>query len=250
MDSRIQIRSGLQSQGIPSPSLAWIQGAMPNRSPLPPLPALIATVKTRLLAADLTSGQMFDSLPPTFASNASSLEVRESRLLQDTPVQVLDIENLSKSRWEQVEELEAISRGEQTKGREIVRLPTGNDDDESMTDTQPNQTGASGAARSGATAATSASTAASKSSTHRLIVQDCKGQKMYALELKRIEKIGINSLNIGEKIMLKKGTLIARGTILLEPTTCTILGGKVEAWQKSWVEGRLARLQAQTGGSR
>ncbi|KAI1260303.1 hypothetical protein F5Y18DRAFT_259848 [Xylariaceae sp. FL1019] len=244
MDLRTQIRSGLQSQGIPAPSLVWIQGAMPTRNPLPPLPALVATVKTRLLAADLTSGQIFDSLPPVFASNAGSLDVKESKLLQDTPVQVLDIENLSKSRWEQVEELEAISRGEQTKGREIVRLPTGNEDDESLTDTQSYQAGASGAARNGSTAA------ASKSSTHRLIVQDCKGQKLYALELKRIERIGINSLNIGEKIILKKGTLIARGTILLEPTTCTILGGKVEAWQKSWVEGRLARLREQTGDSR
>lgn len=256
MDLPSQIRSGLQNQGIPPPSLSWIRTAMPNRNPLPPLPALIATVKTRLLVADLTNPVLFDLPPPAFPPNSSNLDVKEIQLPRDILVQVLDIENLTKSKWEQVEELEAIARGEQTRGREIIRLPTGNEEDDDAVDGQATQFPVNGSDRSGlqgrggpAAAAGNAntSTAASKSSTHRLVLQDCKGQKLYGLELKRIDKIGIGTLNIGEKFILKRGAIIARGTLLLEPTTCTILGGKVEAWQKSWVEGRLDRLRKDVG---
>ncbi|KAI1424166.1 RecQ mediated genome instability protein Rmi1 [Xylaria sp. FL1777] len=253
MDLPAQIRSGLQSQGLPPPSLAWIQSAMPNRNPLPPLPALIATVKTRFLAADLTSPALFDSPSPAFPSNPSNPEVREVKLTWDIPVQVLDIENLSKSKWEQVEELEAIARGEQTRGREIVRLPTGSEEDGFAVDGQATQLTVNGVerpavqGRGGSAASVTTANAVSKTSTHRLVLQDCKGQKLYGLELKRIDRIGIGSLNIGEKITLKKGATLARGTILLEATTCAILGGKVEAWQKDWVEGRLARLREAVG---
>ncbi|KAI0007886.1 hypothetical protein F4779DRAFT_485741 [Xylariaceae sp. FL0662B] len=248
MDLTVQIRTGLQNQGYPAPSLAWIQSAMPNRNPLPPLPALIATVKTRLLAADLTNPALLESPAPSFPPNLSNPEVREIRLDRDVPVQVLDIDNLTKSKWEQVEELEAIARGEQTRGREIIRLPTGNEEDDGVSESSATQSAAG--ERSGATGrgGTTAGNAASKTSTHRLVLQDCKGQRLYGLELKRIERIGIGTLNIGEKIMVRKGAVVARGVILLEPATCTILGGKVEAWQKAWLDGHLARLQEAVGG--
>ncbi|GAW26615.1 putative mediated genome instability protein rmi1 [Rosellinia necatrix] len=256
MDLPEQIRSGFQSQGLPLPSVAWIQTAMPNRSPLPPLPALIATVKTRFLAADLTNPALFDSPSPAFPPNSGSPEVKEVKLVYDVPVQVLDIENLSKSKWEQAEELEAIARGEQSKGRQIIRLPTGDEADEFSVDGQPAQSTASAVDRPGlrgnaAAPSGAAANVASKAATHRLLLQDCRGQQRYGLELKRIDKIGIGTLNIGEKIILKKGAILARGTVLLDPTTCTIIGGKVEMWQKDWVEGRLARLREALGaGSR
>ncbi|KAI1744914.1 hypothetical protein F4680DRAFT_403681 [Xylaria scruposa] len=252
MDLPAQIRSGLQNQGLPRPSISWIKTAMPNRNPLPPLPALIATVKTRFLAADLTHPALFDSPSPAFPPNASNPEVKEVKLTWDIPVQVLDIENLSRSKWDQVEELEAIARGEQTKGRKVIRLPTGDEEDEFAVDGQTTQQTANSTDRPGmqgrgpAPSATVA-TAATKTSTHRLVLQDCKGQKLYGLELKRIDKIGIGTLNIGEKIILKRGAILARGTLLLDPTTCVILGGKIEAWQKEWVEGRLARLREAVG---
>ncbi|KAI1171702.1 hypothetical protein F4777DRAFT_42968 [Nemania sp. FL0916] len=252
MDLPAQIRAGLQRQGLPTPSLAWIQTAMPNRNPLPPLPALIATVKTRFLAADLTNPALFDAPSPAFPPNCSNPELKDVKLTWDIPVQVLDIENLSRSKWDQVEELESIARGEQTRGREIIRLPTAEEDDGSADNGQATQATANGAGRPGmqgrgASAATAPASAATKTSTHRLVLQDCKGQKLYGLELKRIEKIGIGTLNIGEKIMLKRGAILARGTLLLDPVTCTVLGGKVEAWHKNWVEGRLARLREAVG---
>ncbi|KAI2631229.1 hypothetical protein GGS21DRAFT_170509 [Xylaria nigripes] len=253
MDVPAQIRSGLRSQGLPPPSLAWIQNAMPNRTPLPPLQALIATVRTRFLATDLTNSALFDSLPPVLPPNASSPEAKEAMLNCDILVQVLDIDNLSKSKWEQVEELEAIARGEQTKGREIIRLANGDEHDESGLDGPVQQSTAGDAERpgpqirGGSAISTTFGNTATKASTHRLVLQDCKGQKVHGLELKRIDKIGIGSLNIGEKILLKRGAIVARGTLLLEPTTCIILGGKVEVWQKVWVESRLSRLREAVG---
>ncbi|KAI1819916.1 hypothetical protein F4861DRAFT_97961 [Xylaria intraflava] len=253
MDLTAQISSGLRSQGLPPPSSAWIRAALPNRNPLPPLQALVATVKTRFLATDLTNPALFSSPPPAFPPNLSSPEVQEVKLNNDVLVQVLDIDNLSKSKWDQVEELETIARGEQTRGREIIRLTTGNEDEEDGVDGQATQAADNNAerlgpqGRGGSAASANTANAATKSSTHRLVLQDCKGQKVHGLELKRIDRIGTGTLNIGEKIILKRGTTVARGALLLEPTTCTILGGKVEAWQKFWVESRLSRLREAVG---
>ncbi|KAK8088151.1 RecQ mediated genome instability protein Rmi1 [Apiospora hydei] len=241
MDLAAQIRSGLQRQGLPTPTLEWVQAVLPNRNPMPPLQALIATAKARLMVVDITNGTVLDASAPALSPNLSNMEVVETKLSRDVLVQVLDIDNLTKSKWEQVEELEAIARGEQTRGREMIRLPAaGEDDDEVSYSSASTQalSSAPGGARGG-----NGASATPKNSTHRLVLQDCKGQKVHGLELHRIERIGIGTMNIGEKILLKKGATVARGMVLLEPTNCTILGGKVEAWQKAWFDNRLARLK-------
>lgn len=249
MDPAVQVRTALQKQGLPAPSLAWIQNVLPNRKPMPPLAALVATARARLMAADIANASVLDPAAAATAAaalpaNLSNPEVRELRLGRDVLVQVLDIDNLTKSKWEQVEELEAIARGEQTRGREIIRLPAAGEDDGNNND---DASYSSAATQSVAAAARSApganASAAPKNSTHRLVLQDCKGQKVYGLELKRMEKIGVATMNIGEKILLRKGATVARGIVLLDPATCTIMGGRVEAWQKAWLDGRLARLK-------
>ncbi|KAH8668707.1 hypothetical protein BX600DRAFT_435230 [Xylariales sp. PMI_506] len=257
MELAAQVSSSLQSQGLPSPTLSWIRSVLPNRDPMPPLPALTATTKARLMATDITNPGVLD-IPITAAlpTNITDQKFQEAKLSKDILVQVLDIDNLSKSKWEQVEELEAIARGEQTKGREIIRLANTGEDGEDEAgsggdygySTATSQAVGSMAqnARSGAQAEPGTG-GSSKNSTHRLILQDCRGQKVYGLELKRMDKIGVGTTNIGEKILLKKGAIVARGTVLLEPASCVVLGGKVEAWQKAWLEGRLARLRDAIG---
>lgn len=202
------------------------------------------TAKTRLLASDLTTPGLLD---PAAAASALCLpdatanpQAREARLPRDAYVQVVDIEDLSRSRWDQAEELESVERGERTRGREVIRLlPVGGAGAEGGEE----EVVATPAARQGG----DAGGGPSRNATHRLVLQDCKGQKVFALELTRVPRIGVGSLHIGEKILLRKGTVVARGTIMLEPSTCQILGGKVEAWQKAWVEGRLARLKEAVG---
>lgn len=150
-------------------------------------------------------------------------------------MQVVDIENLSLSRWEQVEELESIARGERTRGREIVRVEDEDEGNEPRSQTQ----------RPVVTEGV-----AGRNATHRLVVQDKLGKRMFAIEMERLEKIGVGKTLMGEKILLKKGLVVARGTLLLTGDKCVFLGGKVDAWQKSWTDGRLARLKEATGGDR
>lgn len=256
MSLAAQINVQLRGHNLPPPSQPWLQALISARDPPPPLPSLVMTAKTRLLASDLTTPGLLDpdSIPNiSLPSGITNAAVKETRLGRDIYVQVADIEDLAKSRWEQVEELEAIERGEQTRGREVVRLPAnGADVDEAQDGTLdgpgPRATGPGRAGDQPAPARL-----ASNKATHRLILQDCKGQNVYGLELKRIPRIAIGTLNLGEKILLRKGAVVARGAVLLEPETCHILGGKVDAWQRAWVSTRLARLRetvrpAQQGG--
>lgn len=206
------------------------------------------TAKTRLLASDLTTPGLLDTAKlPTicFPTAITSPAVSETRLASDVYAQVVDVENLSRSRWEQVDELEAIERGEQTRGREVIRLPVNNDASDEPAGTMPPEAIARPQAEAAAAAA-----ARAKNAMHRLVLQDARGQKVFGLELVRMPEIAIGTLNIGAKIVLKKGAVIARGSVLLDAKSVQVLGGKLEAWQKTWLDGRLARLkETVTAGS-
>ncbi|KJZ76760.1 hypothetical protein HIM_03637 [Hirsutella minnesotensis 3608] len=158
------------------------------------------------------------SLLPALPPNVAEAGVASMPLPRDVHVQVLDVENLSLSRWEQIEELEEVARGERTRGRQVIRVTA---DD-----------------RAGANA------------THRLVLQDCRGTRIYAVELRRIDRIGVGKTSVGEKMLLRAGTVVARGTVLLTPETCVLLGGRVETWHEAWVQGRLQRLKDAVGSDR
>lgn len=134
-------------------------------------------------------------------------------------MQVLSVEDMSKSRWEQIEAIEAIERGEGTKGREIIRVTAtaeeGGEDNESVV-------GGGG--------------------THKLALQDAKGTRVYGIELKGVEGVGLG-MSMGIKMVLWN-VVVARGVVLLEPGTTTLLGGKIEGLHKAWKEGRKAELKA------
>ena len=134
---------------------------------------------------------------------------------------MLAVEDMSKSRWEQVEAIEALERGEGTKGREIVRVATGDDDGD--------DDGAGATVRKGR-------------GPHKLLLQDAAGRRVYGIEVKGLEGVGLG-MSIGCKLVLKNA-LVARGVVLLEPATATVLGGKIEGLHKAWKEGRKAELKA------
>ncbi|KAH6615653.1 hypothetical protein B0J18DRAFT_459643 [Chaetomium sp. MPI-SDFR-AT-0129] len=309
MDTPNQLHTSLASTTIPLPSLTWLQTLVSSRAtPLPPLASLLATARARLLASDLCTPGLLDqayaathalpvspsgpgSVPSGSGAGGAGLAggrggggagrgggggdpPRETTLPRDVAVQVLDIEDISRSRWEQVEELEGLARGEGTRGREVVRLPLGSEGEgegegegeRGQTQQQPQQQGQGQGQRQGAPGQDRAATARppSKNAMHKLVLQDCRGQKIYALELQRIERLSISptvptpgtgigattaaysnpgKTHIGEKMILRAGTVIARGVVLLDPAKCVFLGGKVEAWHRAWVDGRLARLK-------
>ncbi|KAK3321603.1 hypothetical protein B0H66DRAFT_175948 [Apodospora peruviana] len=264
-----QLQQALRTQSIPVPSHSWLQTLVSSSRQQLPLASLIATARTRLLASDLTTRNLLDSTyiaehtfpssilptPPNTNNTTINTEVKETCLGRDIAVQVLDIENLNRSRWEQVEELEAIERGEQTRGRQVIRLPTtttltGDGDDLGVVDESTQSTTTTAMTSGGAATAAREQEKQNKNATHKLVLQDAKGAKMFALELRRIDRIAVGKLNIGEKMLLRAGTVVARGVLLLEPATCQVLGGKVELWHKAWVEGRLARLKEEVGADR
>lgn len=249
MDLTSQLRASIISQSLPAPSPTFLNSITTARTPPPPLPSLLATAKARLLACDWCNTSLLESSRQGFPAGVDSAETRESRLPRDVHVQVVDIENLSLSRWEQIEELEAIERGERTRGREIVRVTAEEDDNSGEVPEGQTQQAQRLQQQQRQQQGGDAVRAAGKNATHRLVLQDCKGTKVFALELRRMEKIGVRKTNMGEKLLLKAGTVVARGTLLLEPENCVLLGGKVEAWQKSWMEGRLARLKEAVGDS-
>lgn len=149
---------------------------------------------------------------------------------------MLAVEDMSKSRWEQVEAIEALERGEGTKGREIIRVtatPAGAGGGgvacEQGVDDGATVGGIAGAQRGGG--------------PHKLLLQDASGRKVWGLELRDVEGVGVG-MCIGCKVLLKRA-LVARGTVLLEPETASVVGGKVEDMQGKWREGRKAELKAQ-----
>lgn len=245
MNQALQIRSALAAEQLPSPSQAWLQSVISQQpAQQRSLPALVVAAKIRLLATDLTASGLFDnaSRPPGFPRellSSQAASVQETHLTQDIVVQVVDMENLSQSRWQQVQALEAIERGEQKRGREIIRIPVGGEEGENGDETgnessRPGRPAASTAANNGLNDAFS---------THRLVLQDAAGNTLFALELTRIHRISISRLHIGEKLLLKAGTAVARGTLLLEPANVKFLGGQVESMHKTWLDGRLKRLR-------
>ena len=264
MDTPSRILASLRSQDLPLPSVGWLAALANARDPPPSIQSLVATARARLLASDLTTPGLLDSsyasthsLPGGVATVAAAVAAKETSLPSDVITQVLDIEDISHSRWEQIEELEAIERGEHQRGRQLIRLPVGNDqgidgdevdagDPESEPPGHENGVGVQQSAvnsNRGAGNGRAGTGVGGNASTHKLVLQDCRGQNVYALELKRIGRMGVKAIQIGEKILLRKGAIVARGVVLLEPSNCMLLGGKIDSWHRPWVDGRLARLK-------
>lgn len=124
---------------------------------------------------------------------------------------------MSKSRWEQIEAIEALERGEGTKGREIIRVAAPVEGDDSGEAVQKG------------------------GGPHKLLLQDATGTKVYGIELKALDGVGLG-MSIGCKLVLQN-IVVARGVVLLEPKTSTVLGGKIEGLHKAWKEGRKAELK-------
>jgi RecQ-mediated genome instability protein 1 len=134
-------------------------------------------------------------------------------------VQVLDIEDIGSSRWSQVEAIESEERGEKTKGREIIRVVASEEGE-----TQQNMSGG----------------------PHKLLLQDSQGSRVYGFELFDVDGINLN-MNIGTKLVLRDVT-VARSTVLLDPKSVAVLGGKIEDMHKRWEEGRKEALKTAARG--
>lgn len=235
----------LLSQNLPPPHPSFLNSILTPSSAsqrLAPLPALTATAKLRLLNADLTAPSIIDqSKAAPLAPGISDLKVVERKLERDIFVQVLDVEDIGRSKWDQVESLESERKGEATKGRLVIRVPPPPAEGEAPSTALTQAPGA------GVPAAQNMSWGPFK-----LLLQDFKGQKVFGVELRKVEKIGMpgsgsGSMSIGCKILLRKGAKVTRGMVLLEPASTVVLGGKIEGLDKAWREGREKKLREAVG---
>jgi len=200
------------------PTAAWLQGFLSTTRPNTPLPAIKQTAHFRLLATDITTSlsQPAASLFPNDVLKGTI----QSRIVSGPIVcQVLDVEDIGHSRWSQVESIEAQERGEMTKGREIVRVVE-----------QENEGTAEAAAPM------------QSKGPFKLLLQDAKGLKIYAMDLRGIDGLNTN-MTMGAKLVLRNVD-VRRGVVMLEPSNVQMLGGKLEALDKAWKEGRKERLMA------
>lgn len=231
-----QLLHSLQTSKHLHPSAQWIPTFLPTQKPTTPLNALVSTAAFRLLASDITT-----TLDPTtccLPPDVQNVNAKERRLPGPIVVQVLNVEDLGKSRWEQVEALEALERGEGTKVREVIRVaaPTAGTEAEE------------GEGGGGAALETAATAAAKSAGPHKLLLQDARGGVVYGFELGRVQGVSLG-MNIGLKMELRN-VVVARGLVLLEPKSVVLLGGKIEAAHKTWREGRKAQLLAAVEGAR
>ncbi|OAX83375.1 hypothetical protein ACJ72_02267 [Emergomyces africanus] len=209
-----------------------------------PLSALTQTALFRLLASDFTTSLAITSLSQAFPADVSDPTVKERLIAGPVALQVLDIEDIGSSLWSQVETIEKIERGEETRGREIIRTVTRDEsgDVAATSNNNDNSANRSGANNSNASGPrnTSSSTATS-GGPHRLVLQDAKGTRAVAIELKQVGGIGIGKMSIGAKMVIKNA-VVARGMLLLEPDCVNVLGGRIEELDRAWKNGRKARL--------
>lgn len=74
----------------------------------------------------------------------------------------------------------------------------------------------------------------------KVLMEDASGKRAWGVE---VTDCGLGKVLIGGKIRVRKGCEVARGVVLLG--RCEVLGGRVEAMQKSWIEGRAERLKGE-----
>ncbi len=214
-----EITAHLASKSL-RPASAWLNDFVSSDRPSMPLPALKQTALFRILASDIRQ-TVQPSATSVFPADVLNANVKERTLAGPIPVQVLGIEDIGKSRWSQVEELEAAERGETTKGREIIRVVPG--EDGPGPSTEPPKSGG----------------------PHKVTLQDAKGSTIFGVEMSDIAGLDL-SMNIGAKLLLKD-VVVARGVALLEPSTTQLLGGKIDALDRAWKNCSKEALKSAAG---
>lgn len=207
-----QLAAQLSIKGL-DPTPIWLASFLANQRPTP-LPALTQTALFRLLASDITTSLTFT--PTTvFPADVHNAQLQEKRLIGPFIVQVLAVDDISLSRWEQIEAIEALEKGEGTRGREIIRAAA------------PEEGGVEFTSKGGG--------------PHKLLLQDIHGKRVFGIELKKVEGLGLG-MSIGCKAVLRNIT-VARGVILLEPRSMALLGGRINTLHQAWKENRKAELK-------
>lgn len=228
----------LHSKSLPV-SRTWLTSFLPTNNQHQrsvPLTATTQTALFRILASDFRQTLSTRNTASLLPANITDPSAKERRVPGPVPVQVVDIEDIGASIWSQVEAIERVERGEAVRGREIVRTVNVDEDSEER---EQNNTGNN----AGSDAAQRDAAGGSSAGPHRVTLEDAAGTRVVAVELKRVQELGIGKLAIGAKMLLKNAT-VARGLVLLTPECVAFLGGKIEHLDRGWKQSRKLRLLA------
>ena len=156
-------------------STQWVSQFLASQRSTPPLASLLATAKIRLLNSNITTTLTPPAahLLPLMVHNANITDVR---ILGPIVVQVLSMEDMARSKWEQIEALESLERGEGTIGREVIRVVPETRDEGAVEDR-------------------------TKGGIWKLLLEDANGRKVWAIELATIAGLG-RDIFIGCKVRL------------------------------------------------
>lgn len=240
MTSPDQIAAQILSTKSLSVAQPWLNAFLSSSSTaqrnIPPS-ALAKTAIFRLLASDIKES-LSKHRSCVLPVDIHDPTIQERRLQGSIPVQVLDIEDIGTSLWSQIEAIERVERGEAIRGREIVRTIAVGEDPEASENNRANNNPANGAG---------SASGSSGYGPHRVILQDAAGTMAVGVEMQRIDGMALEKLAIGAKLLLRNPS-VARGMVLLSPGSVTLLGGKIEALDRPWRDGRKARLIEKTAG--
>ena len=223
------------------PAPTWLAAFLATQRPQLPAATLLSTATFRLLAADLTAAL---APPPAhlFPADVASVHAREAAVRGPVVVQVLDVVDVGRSVGVQLEGLERRERGEQVKGRTVVRiLPRGADGEDEGAGGPggpPGQEAGGGAGRAGDEGEDEDG---GGKGPHRVLLQDARGTQVWGFEVGKVPGVGL-AAPVGVKMVLKD-VVAARGVLLLDAEGASVLGGKIEERDKAWREGRKARLK-------
>jgi RecQ-mediated genome instability protein 1 len=122
----LEIRAFLASKGLRLTD-AWLNTFLSTQSTAVPVNSLKQTAMYRILHSDIST-TLHTSSGMVFPPDILDASIPERKLPDAIPVQVMDVEDIGRSKWGQVEALESVERGEMTKGREIIRVVPGEDE--------------------------------------------------------------------------------------------------------------------------
>ncbi|KAI9796125.1 MAG: hypothetical protein M1825_000874 [Sarcosagium campestre] len=214
-----------------NPRPDFLSSLLSSIRPTTPFPSLLATIKQRLLSAPITASLLATPsnifpLDIHHGESSNLVPPAERRVAGPIAVQVVRYEDVSRSRWEQLEEIEARLRGEGRRGWAVVRVGEDEGQDEDGQLARPQ-----GRSRDDA--------------VWKIELEDAAGVRIWGIVMKRVEGLGAG-MAIGLKMVLRN-IIVARGVVLLDPTCVTVLGGKIEAMHLAWEENRKRELLAVLG---
>ncbi|CUS07465.1 unnamed protein product [Tuber aestivum] len=200
--------------------------SLASQRQIPTGPALFGWLKFRILSSDIT-----DSLQPyanlCFPVNITDGDVQSTPLPGPVAVQVVGIEDMGTSKFNQIDRIEMGERGEFMKGKEVIRVVPEEEGDEGVSG------GALGRPR----------VATAKTGPHKLLVEDAGGRGVYGIELHDIQGVHVD-MPMGTKQMVLKNVTVCRGVLLLAPANTLVLGGKVETLNQQYLANRKQVLKA------